>query len=260
MKELVPAYEIKYDDKNHRYFLDGKRLCSVTTYTGIIDKSAALMYWSARVSLEHVAKTLVEIRKNENWIELLDELTQRLMVEDGYKSVFKEAQDAQKTEKEIAAAWGNRIHDLIETKNKGGKINIAKEVSQVRLGMTAYLDWESKVDFKPIYSELLVASKILGYAGRLDAIGYVNGILSLVDYKSCNGLYVSNKAQVAGYYQAGLEMYPKQVFDEIKNFWVIRFGKVAGEFEDKQILDIEPEIRAFNDCRSLYKWNQIKWK
>ena len=67
----------------------------------------------------------------------------------------------------------------------------------------AFRKWQDAAQFVPFASEQLVFSLEYVYAGTADLIGAVNGRLSLLDIKSCRGVYPEYKLHLAAYAVAG---------------------------------------------------------
>ena len=105
-----------------------------------------------------------------------------------------------------AAEIGTIAHKMIEwhLKNKDPDNKWLAEyapadVDKAENAFLAYLDWESQHDVKVVKSEEKLVSEKYKYGGTLDFVAKVDGKLSLIDFKTSNGLYVEHKIQVAAY-------------------------------------------------------------
>ena len=98
-----------------------------------------------------------------------------------------------------AAERGDKVHFAIELFNEYGVVEIDEEY----LGyLDAYMTFREMYEYKPIHNERQVVSE-LGYAGTVDAVAEVNGILTVVDYKTTTKLNEKKTGlQVAAYRQA----------------------------------------------------------
>ncbi len=102
----------------------------------------------------------------------------------------------------------------------------------------AFRQWASAVSFKPMFIEKKVWSRRYGYAGRMDILGYVNGMLSVVDIKPISIPKWVN-LQLAALVQAANESIP-----QCRCAWLNRYavglgadGRSRMQAFDKQDLD-----------------------
>lgn len=223
------------EDRFHTYLKDGKRLLSVTTCTGVIDKSGALMGWVAKMMGLFLDE---KIDKGEKINHEIVETAKR-----EYRKISDEAKDI-----------GKEIHKWIEEwiKNKGDVDMPTDE--KVLNGITAFLKWQKENKAKFLESERLVYSKKHDYCGLLDAVARIGKDLVLIDFKSSkrsnynkDGLYPEVKLQVAGYRLAWEEEMGKS-FDKSM---VLRFDKETGEFEATELDEFKKDEKAFLACLSL---------
>jgi hypothetical protein len=106
---------------------------------------------------------------------------------------------------------GKEIHQLIEWKtremlgqNPGPAI--PNPSPNATLGYHAWLAWAEKVNFKPLLIEQRVTSMAEGYSGTMDVYGEVDGVLTVIDYKSSKAIYQEALLQNAAYQKALIEM------------------------------------------------------
>ena len=52
----------------------------------------------------------------------------------------------------------------------------------------------------PLKNELKLVSERYQYGGTIDCLASLNGKKTLIDYKTCNGIWDSHRIQVAAYY------------------------------------------------------------
>ena len=146
---MIDRSRLRFDEEQHKYYLDGQALISVTQVLKPIS------------DLEHGGI-------NEYVLER-------------------------------AAERGSRIHYAIELYNELGVIEIDDEYKGY---LDAYLSFVRTYDFKPIYNERQVVSE-LGYAGTVDVVAEVNGVLTVIDYKTTAMLNDKKTGlQIAAYRQA----------------------------------------------------------
>lgn len=80
-----------------------------------------------------------------------------------------------------AAAKGTEVHNSIENWLKFGIEDISPERKPF---FDAFQDWWGKHDIQIVGSEVKIFHKILLYGGTADLLAYIDGTLSLVDYKT----------------------------------------------------------------------------
>jgi len=220
--------KIRFDDEKHRFWNeDGKPIYSVTSVTGIIDKSNILIAWA----VGKVKTYLIEKLDNGEQITILD---------------IEEAVKEPRRIKETAADIGTKIHEWINQWLEGKNPKIPED-DKVRNGITAFLQFQKKNKVKWIESERVVYSKKHDFAGFLDAVGKIGNKLVLVDFKSSNGIYPEYDIQTAGYQIA----YEEETKKKIDERMIIRFGKEDGIFEVRSTDRNDEDKKAFLACLTL---------
>jgi hypothetical protein len=236
--EFMPA--------SHRYRLEGSKeyLPSVTSCTGIIDKSRFLIPWAVGLAGSHIRKYL-----EENSSPFTTE--QILLVVD-------EAMRQHQIKKEEAASIGGQVHAYAEAfalsiMEKKGVPAIPDDVTdeRVRAGINAFLNWFVENDVQFLHAEKLVYSKSLGYAGLVDAIANVNGKRMLIDHKTSKGVYNEMRYQVAAYCMAFEEEHGEQ----LDGAMILHFDKETGTCNQYLYTreDIRKDSVAFGACLDIKK-------
>jgi len=224
-------------DENRHIFRDynGKYIPSVTKATGIIDKSGALMGWTAKMMALYL---LAEKEKGND--RITEELVNTAKKE--YRRLKAEAADIGTEIHQWAADWID------------GKKSPMPENEKVVNGITAFLKFQKEHKIQWLESERIIYSKKYNFAGILDAVGKVDGKgdLILIDFKSSNGIYDDMRFQVAGYQIA----YEEETGKKIDKRMIIRFGKEDGEFEVKELDNDSKDKKIFLAC--LQVCNRLK--
>lgn len=169
-----------YQDKGHRYSLDGRDVPSVTTLTGLLDKPA-LPKWAARSAAEWCA----------NNPEMLAAM--------GHAAFIEAAAGAPWDKSRKAAERGTRIHDAAEMLITTGEVAPEDDDDRPLIEMAA--DFLDRWDAQPILTESMVFADDpwFPYAGRLDSVATLrDGQVWLLDYKT-GGVYDEHALQMAGY-------------------------------------------------------------
>ena len=143
------------------YDFDGKKVPSVTTILGCIDKPA-LVQWSANCSVDYIKDNIGEIRNQDTSHERIDQL-------------LKKAKTAHRTESKKATDIGSLVHDAIETYMKGGSPDAILDGSpKAQTAFTAFLEWKEKVKLEPVQLECTVFHPVLLFGGSFDCVGYID--------------------------------------------------------------------------------------
>ena len=198
---------IDFDPEKHIFWdKNSNRITSVTSCTGIIDKSRPLIFWAVGLMRDYL------IQKEKDGFIIAEE-------------TIVEASKLHQVRKEEAADVGTKIHDWVELWIKG-KHPEAPTEPQVMNGVNAFLKWVKETKIKLKNSETIVYSRKNDFAGIMDAEGKMDGAEVIVDFKSSNAIYNEYRYQLAGYWIAREEE-TKKKFD---GGWIIKFGKNDGEF------------------------------
>ena len=169
------------------------RMYSVTTIIGALDKPA-LLYWAA----EQTAEAAVTVAKS---------LPARIE-EDGRPEVVKWLRDARFRKprgQRSATELGTAVHDALETLALTGKFPDVD--AEVRPFIEQADKWMQR--FQPTYeaAEMTVYNATYSYAGTLDAVGTIDGVRFLIDYKSSRKSFDNNGKPTSPYpEQVGLQL------------------------------------------------------
>lgn len=161
------SVKIDFYESSHRYMVSELkkkewtkpvRANGVTTFTHVIDKSQALLYWAANLTTTHLVT----------------------IIEDGGKIRIKDIQEATckyRERKDEAADLGKEVHELAENyikamlaKKPVPKVRSDEHDDRVTRGYLAFTDWVKQHGVKFIASEKPVYSKKHKFVGTLDVI------------------------------------------------------------------------------------------
>lgn len=247
-KEVYNLYngdvQLEYYPDTHTYKVNDKIVYGVSSIVSIIDKPA-LMYWAVNQCIDNL-KEIWEAGKIYDEIEI--------------NNILETAKNVHTAKKDKSITIGTFVHQWIEKyinyklgKNECPKIPVNKEIVN---SVKAFLKWEKENKVKWLESEKKIYSKKYEYAGTLDAEAIVNNELSIIDFKTSQGIYDEYLLQVSAYLYAREEETKK----DYKNIYIVRIGK-NGDLETKKIKDKELKdcFKAFIGCLEVYKW-QMKNK
>jgi len=221
---------------------------SSTTITGRVDKgkSNGLMYWAAGLSFDYLIDIVLRpvrnaIEKNERdmAIELLEEF---FGVDIDYH--YKKAKSYHTKKSKEARDIGTYVHEAAEAiframiEESPVDIPIDEDIEKP---VKALLTWIKDNDVTPVLVEekvwALLPGLEWGYAGRLDLVAYVNGVLTTIDHKAAKGIYEDGPLQVASYDYAYDEMVEKGRLDTpgpTEASAILRLDKETGMPEYKE--------------------------
>jgi len=229
--------ELVFDSVKHTYEANGKIVFGVTSITGVLDKPA-LMYWSANMGAEYADKVLVPGM-------VIDELNKPAIIE-GIKTAFRKKS---KEAADIGTAVHKYLEDYLNAGINGEPLPEMPVNKHIKNAILAFLEWTKENKVKFVSAERKVYSKKHGYAGTLDALGYVNGKLAIVDFKTSSGIYPEMFIQTSAYAQAVNE----EDGTEIKDCYIVRVPKDGSEFEVQKDDHLDLNFKSFLGCLENYK-------
>jgi hypothetical protein len=232
----------------YRFLPDGSpvAVAGVTTVLKCIHKPA-LLPWGIRVCLEKMKALLIE-----GHYVITPEIAETFPLYEG--SLDEIIQAARKTDSEIltdSGEVGTSAHDFLE---KIGQTYIRGDEAR-RLELLAHfpeddraascaisaLEFFQRHHIQFIHTERPVYSRSLDCCGTMDALVWADSCddpaccpepyehsLTLLDYKSSNGVYPSYMAQAALYAYAFMEEFPGQHIDRR---FVLKLPKTEGAFQ-----------------------------
>jgi hypothetical protein len=141
---------------------------------------------------------------------------------------------------------GTIAHLMIECDLKGKPFvmpDVDKPiVEKVENSFLAWLEWKDIVGIQMIESEKSLISEEYGYGGTID-VAQVRKVISILDLKTSNDVYVDHRVQIAAYGRLWNENFPDK---PIQAYYLLRLGKEDGSF-------------AYHYWPSLYKeWEVFK--
>jgi hypothetical protein len=195
---------------------DGTVVPSVTTVLGRFKESGGLLWWANQQGL--AGKTLEEARVP-------------------------------------AATAGTMAHDMVEAKINGRElptlIGDADVVNKAKSAFAVYENWQSMSHLVIKHTEVSLVSETYRFGGRLDAMGTVNDVLCLVDWKTSNAIYSDYILQLAAYGLLWEENYPEHPI--VGGYHLIRFAKEEGDFSHHYFPKLNAEREAFTVMVDLYR-------
>ena len=222
-----------FNEKTHRYYMDGKQMSGVTTILGVIAKPQ-LIAWSAGEVVEHIKK--------------------HAECPDGIYRVgndtLEEARKAWAQKRDKSADAGTAVHTEIEEliKCRIGGIDWGSDNPQVN----HFKAWADKHEVQFLASEEQVYSESLWVAGTYDFSCIIDGKKYLGDIKTGNALYPEYFYQCAAYRMMAEEMGQTDFAGSV----LVRIGRDGTFNEDEDVVisyGYEEEKQAFLAALTLYR-------
>ena len=219
---------IRFSEKAHRYWLDGKPIPGVTTLIKGGVPAPALTYWAAKTVAEWVADHDAEV-------EQLRGMGRNAMV-----AALKETPWAARDE---AAVRGTDVHALAEELVHGREVDVPEHLLGYVEGYARWLDlWQPT----PVLVEKMVANRKHWYAGRFDLIADISGTRWMLDVKTAKGVYGDNALQVDAYRNA--DFWQDDAGDEQPMpDGIERLGVIHVQPSGSQLVPLESDGSAFRD-------------
>ncbi|OQB18185.1 MAG: PD-(D/E)XK nuclease superfamily protein [Parcubacteria group bacterium ADurb.Bin192] len=236
---------ITFYPNSHKYKLEGEKtyLVSVTSATGMIDKSRFLIPWAVGLAGTHL------------W-EFLEKVNGPYTKEQLYP-VIEEALQQHTIKKEEAADIGSMVHAYAETFAEAMLSGVEAPKlpedadDKVYAGIQAFLDWYTAHHVKFHATERFIYSKNHGFVGMFDVLATVDGKKILIDYKTSKGVYNEMRYQLSAYRLA----YEEETGEKLDGTAILHFDKETGECTMHEYTDADYEADApvFLACLAIKK-------
>jgi hypothetical protein len=231
--------------------VNGLRLPSVTSILSVLSKPA-LVAWSAKVEREMV---IAEAGK-------LHELAGPEVKSASFALMLQNALGKEKAHTKAlrkAGEIGSDLHSLIEWGLRGElcqKVGPSPQIGpEAQIAYASWQKWRQKVNLKPIWVERTVWSTQYGYAGTADLLALVDGVETLLDWKTGRAVYAESHLQNIAYRQCVLEM---RIGFPVKGL-ILRLPKTK-EDPDFEPVDVPgyfgSQLDTFLHAMALWKWQQ----
>jgi hypothetical protein len=233
------------------YEIDDRQYPSVTHVLNCIGKPA-LQRWAYNQAILHATETAANL--------YIDTCKLPPMSRPAYISTFnnrlgKHKADLKQLEK--AGEIGTQAHKLIEwtLRKELGQV-VGPEPHVVAAAQWAYMafqDWATKCQLKPLYIEQTVYSTKYEFAGTMDLLAEVDGVVSLVDFKTGKAIYSESFLQNVAYQEAFIEM-GHQPTPEQGIILRLPKNEQDPEFEVAVVPDRQSLMPVFLAVRQVWEW------
>jgi hypothetical protein len=242
----------KRDTPQGRFYdIDGDAFPSVTHILGVIGKPA-LINWAANQERDLVTEAAADL--------YLDLLKAQPMSRPVYTMTLAGRLGtvrAHRRAMERAGAIGSQTHALIEWTLRhelGQTVPDRPEVDDpARWAFEAYRKWAEAVNLQPRLIEQTVWSRTHKYAGTMDLLADVDGVPTLVDFKTGKAIYPEAHLQNVAYQVALAEMGHATPAGGL----IVRLPKVRTDpdFELATVRPVGDLLPVFLAVRQLWQWS-----
>lgn len=214
--------KIKNISKAHTIYKtsDGRRVPGATTITGLLNKPY-LITWANKLGLEGVGST-----------KYRDE----------------------------AADVGTLAHAMIQAHLEGGEIDEAQyspiDIDLAQNAVISYFEWEKQHEINPVKCEWAMVSDSLLYGGTIDCYCHLDGVPTLLDFKTGKAIYDEYFVQLAAY---------RELLEEngytVAQCRILRVGRDETEgFEERTVTDTRKYFEIFRSLLNVYYLKkELKW-
>lgn len=246
---LAPLYEVKLivDGKKHLYQIgtDDTWRPGVTTVMSAGMPKPALVPWAVKCVSDNVLEALTA----RNGTPLTTEDIAKICAES--KNIYKSKSSA-------AADVGTRVHKAVDEIIHGRQPEITDDI---RPAVEGFLKWKDQEGIEFEMGDTKVGSKLFGYGGSLDFMGFKRGEPVIFDLKTTkkrrdkpHGIYDEYGVQLSAYWQAFKETYGLP----IKSVYALWVNKEKPEFQAVKVTNVEKCFEGFLACLKLYELSKFQ--
>lgn len=239
----------------------GEELAKYASVTGQLDiigggKTHGLMWWAKRLACAELLKLLAEEHrvKGRDLRDFTPEMSQLLADKKDtplswVNLCFTMAMRRDRDEIKKAAKEGTKVHLLIDAHIKGQVPDTTDIDDVTRTGFNNFMKFvfEHEVDF--VCGDLPVMSLKYKYGGRLDALAFVDGVLTLLDWKTGNSIRDDAALQTGGGYNLALL---ETIGIKAKRCIVCRFDKTATDYFEYKEVNMKGAEKAWLHAHKLH--------
>lgn len=236
----------EYNDEDHTYKLNGEYLTGVTTILRVRAKEY-LVPWAAKETADYLLPRFEEIRaaSQKRFEELLKEAKKAHTKKSG------DAKDSGKT----AHKW---IEQYILSQMTGNaRYSAVLSDEKARKAVDQFLEWEKEHQIEWLASELILASVQYKFAGTIDAVAKIDGVMTVVDFKTSAQISDEYFLQTAAYWLLLREnSFPDQPLPTAR--LILRIPKTGNKFEAMHVpTPLKFDCETFLRCREIHRWNLL---
>lgn len=147
---------------------------------------------------------------------------------------------------------GSCAHEMVRAYFAGQEPNLApfsaEQIALAKNALASFRQWIGKRKLEPILVEHPLVSTKYRVGGTIDWYGLIDGVHTLVDFKTASAIHLEHRIQVTAYREILREHgYP------VKAVRIIRIGREEGdEFQDYKVRRFREYLELFKLARRIY--------
>lgn len=154
------------------------------------------------------------------------------------------------------ATIGTIAHYLVECHCKSEKPNLdaysKEEINLAENAFISFLEWEKDKEVEYLHNELVLVSEAYKYGGTIDCVAKINGVMTLLDFKTGKAIYPEMLIQLAAYRKLLTE---NGYF--VTEMRILRIGRDESEgFEERKETGLWTHWELFKHLRAVYELNK----
>lgn len=154
---------------------------------------------------------------------------------------------------DVLALIGTIAHDMVCCHNRQVEFDPGDHpkdlIDKAENCFLKYLAWEKQHKVEPILCEAQLVSETYGYGGSVDMWCRVDGVPTILDYKTGKAIYPEHIYQVAAYRRLVEENGGKP--EAVR---ILQIGRSEDEgFSEKVVTDTSREWELFEHCLAIYQ-------
>jgi hypothetical protein len=193
---------------------DGTRVPGVTTVLGVLDKGRALLVWANKIGLEGI-----QLNKYVDKLATVGTLAHYL----------------------VECELTDQIPELSSFSNE--------EIDKAENCLLSFYEWQKQHKIERKLNEQILVSEEYRYGGTCDFYCLLNGIETLIDFKTGSGIYQEYYWQVCAYRNLLIENgYP------VKQVRILNIPrKETEEFQEKIYTKFDKGFEVFKHALAIYR-------
>jgi hypothetical protein len=158
------------------------------------------------------------------------------------------------------AQVGSCAHAMVEAMLKNTEPDLADfskaQIDMAENSILSFLEWQKSNKLEVLQTELQLVSEKLKYGGTIDCYCKLNGLYTVLDFKTGKGIYDDYLFQVSAYKYLAIENgYP------VNQVGILQIGRTEDEgFSEVYLTDTQLHFKLFSYCLEIYNLkNQLKF-
>jgi hypothetical protein len=168
-------------------------------------------------------------------------------------------EDYRKTRDNLADV-GTIAHYLVECELKGETPDLKDyspdDIDLAENALIKFYEWQKQHTIEVIFAEQSLVSEQFKFGGTLDCLAYVDGVKTLLDFKTSKSIYAEHIIQLSAY----LQLLRENNHPDVRDIRVLRIGRTEEEgYEEivKKAVDLENHWKLFQHCLEIYRLRKV---